>query len=243
MTFVLKGKAKPLSTMVNTRHDVRSNPLSYWDEELKRNRTLRYSRNQESIFVDEQEGEVAIEPILIEDGALFVPRTNPMLQQFMQLHPDFNNKWEILDKSVDAQVELDREDLIDKATDMYKELTYDQIELIARVDLKKKVMRMESSEVRRDVRRFLRENPEGFMACVDNTDTELKGVAGRAFDEKFLTLRSNGTQVWINVPDHSRTKVMDIPKGEDAVAVVSAHLLLPRGSELLEKLEIALKAL
>ena len=76
----------PLSYTLASRNHPRF-PLMWFDEKNNQNRALRYSINQKSPFEDEQDGNAIIEPIIFEDGFLRVPRTNPVLQQFLFYHP------------------------------------------------------------------------------------------------------------------------------------------------------------
>ena len=68
-TYRLTRNAAPLSYMLPTRHTNRF-PLLHFDDETGVNRELRYARNQKSIYVDEQDGHVVLEPIIFEDGFL-----------------------------------------------------------------------------------------------------------------------------------------------------------------------------
>ncbi len=43
-------------------------PLLWFDEEKGEQRALRYARNQQSPFEDEQDGNAILEPIVFEDG-------------------------------------------------------------------------------------------------------------------------------------------------------------------------------
>ena len=76
----------PLSYTLASRNHPRF-PLLWFDEEKNINRPLRYSVNQKSPFEDEQDGNAIVEPIIFEDGLLRVPRTNPVLQEFLYYHP------------------------------------------------------------------------------------------------------------------------------------------------------------
>ena len=76
----------PLSYIIPTR-STKSKQLLYFDEEKGINRPLRYARNQKSPFEDEQDGNAILEPVVFVDGFLQVPRTNPVLQKFLDLHP------------------------------------------------------------------------------------------------------------------------------------------------------------
>ena len=48
---------------------------------------MRYAKNQKSIFEDEQDKNVLIEPIIFEDGFLSTKRSDTLLQQFLSLTP------------------------------------------------------------------------------------------------------------------------------------------------------------
>ena len=95
-TYRLTRNAAPLSYMLPTRHTNRF-PLLHFNEETGVNRELRYARNQKSIYVDEQDGHVVLEPIIFEDGFLRVPKTNQVLQQFLENHPLYGKRFERLD--------------------------------------------------------------------------------------------------------------------------------------------------
>ena len=96
----------PLSYTLASRNHPRF-PLMWFDEKNNQNRALRYSINQKSPFEDEQDGNAIIEPIIFEDGFLRVPRTNPVLQQFLHYHPLNGNIFVEVDKEKDASVEVE----------------------------------------------------------------------------------------------------------------------------------------
>ena len=56
-TYKLTRDAAPLSFMLASRHTKRY-PLLWFDEETGQNRALRYSRNQKTVFEDEQDGKL-----------------------------------------------------------------------------------------------------------------------------------------------------------------------------------------
>ena len=96
----------PLSYIIPTR-STSHKPLLHFDEEMGVNRPLRYARNQKTPFEDEQDGNAIVEPVIFEDGFLRVPRTNPVLQQFLDLHPMNGLKFEVINNKKEAQEELD----------------------------------------------------------------------------------------------------------------------------------------
>jgi hypothetical protein len=79
----------------------------YFDEEQNVNRALRYARNQKSPFEDEQDGNAILEPIIFEDGFLHVPRTNPVLQEFLHYHPMNGLHFEEINNEKDAQEDVE----------------------------------------------------------------------------------------------------------------------------------------
>ena len=84
--YKLTRNAAPLSFMLATRH-TRRFPLLWVDPETGINRELRYARNQSSPFVDEQDDNAIIEPVIFEDGFLRVTKNNQVLQRFLDVHP------------------------------------------------------------------------------------------------------------------------------------------------------------
>ena len=80
--YRLKKDNSPLTFMLPTRNTKRY-PLLWFDEETGVNRPLRYARNQKTPFEDEQDGNAIVEPIIFEDGMLYVPKNNQVLQKFL----------------------------------------------------------------------------------------------------------------------------------------------------------------
>ena len=62
-TYKLTRDKAPLSYTIPSRNTKRS-ALLYFDEETGANRSMRYAKNQKSIFEDEQDGNVILEPII-----------------------------------------------------------------------------------------------------------------------------------------------------------------------------------
>ena len=82
-------------------------PLLYFDEETGINRPLRYARNQNSPFQDEQDDNAILEPIVFEDGFLFVPKNNQVLQKFLSSHPANGSIFVEINKKKEAQDVVD----------------------------------------------------------------------------------------------------------------------------------------
>ena len=89
--YKLRNGHQPLSFTINSRN-TRRKPLLYFDGE--HNRPLRYASNQKSPFEDEQDKNVILDPVIFEDGMLYVPKNNPVLQEFLHYHPDNGSVFE-----------------------------------------------------------------------------------------------------------------------------------------------------
>ena len=120
-TYKLTRNKAPLSYSIPSRHTKRKS-LLWFDEETGLNRTLRYSKNQKSIFEDEQDKNVILEPIVFEDGLLFVPKENQILQKFLAHHPGLGNMFVEVDKEKDASTDVSQLDLSLDAQIAAKEL-------------------------------------------------------------------------------------------------------------------------
>ena len=78
-TYKLLRENPGLSLILASRHTQRY-PLLYFDEETGTNKSLRYARNQNSPFIEEQDGNAILEPIVFENGFLTVQKENQNLE-------------------------------------------------------------------------------------------------------------------------------------------------------------------
>ena len=129
--YRLTTKATPLSYFIPTSGSKRR-PLLYWDEETGTNRVMRYSPNQRSIFEDEQDANVLREPIVFEDGQLYVPKNKPLLQEFLALHPLNGKKFEEINTEKEAADIVETLNAEVDALVACRELDIEQVENIIR---------------------------------------------------------------------------------------------------------------
>lgn len=222
LTYLLCDKSSPLSFYVKSR-DSRSSRLLYFDEETGRNRALRYAKNQQSPFLDEQDDTAIIEPIVFEEGVLIVPETNPILQTFLDIHPDNKKNGGGLFYEYDPEKEakeLMRElDLRTDAIIAAKSLDLNKAISIARTLLDADVDKMSSAEIKYDVMLFAENYPQEFLDAIDDPDMDVNNLAARAFKEQYVTFRA-GKDIYYNMPDNKK-KLMTVPHGmkpENALA-------------------------
>ena len=233
--YKLKKAVAPLSYMLPTKHSSRF-PLLHFDDTEGINRELRYARNQKSPFVDEQDGNAILEPVIFEEGFLHVNKTNQVLQQFLHYHPLNGKAFVEVDKAKDASEEI--EDLMVEADALVeaKKLSIEQLENICRVLFGSNVATMSTAELKRDVLVFAKTNPEDFLDVVNDPELKIMGTVERFFSEGILAYRKSGKEVWFNTATN-KTKMLNVPFGQDANDLVVSYLKSDDGVEVLKHLE------
>jgi len=233
--YRLKRNNAPLSYIIQTRSSSRS-PLLYFDEDKGINRPLRYARNQRTPFEDEQDGNAIVEPVIFEDGFLRVPRTNPVLQQFLEYHPMNGKKFEVVDNKKEAQEELDEMNVQVDALIEAKSMSLEQLEVVARIILNKDISRISTAELKRDILVFARNYPEEFLDMINDSDLTLKSKCQLFMSEGLLTTRNKGKELWFNTKGNKK-KLMNVPYGEDLIHVLFSYFKTDEGIDVLEYLE------
>lgn len=234
-TYKLTKDAAPLSFMLPTRNS-RRYPLMYFDESTGTNRALRYARNQKSPFEDEQDGNAIVEPIVFEDGFLSVPRTNPVLQEFLHYHPMNGSKFVEVNTEKDAQKQMEvlnsRVDALIEA----RQLDIEQVEALSRVLFNTDTSRITSAELRRDILIFAEQEPGMFLKAVKDPTLKLNSKIKEFFNHKVLIFKNNKKDVYFNT-DKNKKRMLNLPFGEDPYYVIASYLQSDEGIDILKFLE------
>ena len=238
-TYKLKSNATPISFTLPSRNTTRF-PLMHFDEEQNMNRALRYARNQKSPFEDEQDGNFLLEPIIFDDGFLSVPRTNPVLQQFLHYHPLNGHSFVEVDKTVDAAQEVEDLNFEVDALIEARQLSIEQLEVVSRVMFQKDVTNVSTAELRRDVLIYAKKEPRSFLEILNDPLLKLQSNVQLFFAHNLLQFRNGQREVWFNTKSNKK-KMMSIPFGEDPYETVALFLKSDDGIEVLKFLEISLK--
>ena len=227
--FVLTGTKTPIRMMIPVRHTSRK-PLTYFDGSL--NRALRYATNQLSPFVDEQEGVVTLEPITFTNGKLIVPSWNVNLQKFLLIHPHYNVKFIELDKEKNASKDVETIYSELDAQIAAKDLDINDLEAIARVVMKGNISNLTSSELRRDMIIWAKNNAQEFMDLCNDENLKLRNLAVRAVELGVLHIKGDGrTVVW---GDDKNTKVCVAPFGENVYSALAMFFKTDEGLDVLQ---------
>jgi hypothetical protein len=238
-TYKLKSNATPISFTLPSRNTSRF-PLLHFDEEHNTNRALRYARNQKSPFEDEQDGNFLLEPVIFDDGFLNVPRTNPVLQQFLHYHPMNGSVFVEVDKTVDAAKEVEDLNFEVDALIEARQLSIEQLEVVSRVMFQKDVTTVSTAELRRDVLIYAKKEPKSFLEILNDPLLKLQSNVQLFFAHNLLQFRNGQREVWFNTKSNKK-KMMSIPFGEDPYETVALFLKSDEGIEVLKFLEISLK--
>ena len=226
-TYLLSGGMSPLT------YKIRSVGMLYFDEEKKVNRELRYAPNQKSLFVDEQDNRVQIEHVIFENGALYVPRTNVVLQQLLSnYHPEAGKVWEEIDEMQEAVDDIDQIELELEALKLVQELEIEHLEAILRTELGSEVTTMSSKEIKRDCYLFAKNNPGLFTEIANDEDIKLRNLANRSVENGVVNLADDNTTFkWaktgkkiLTVPfdEHPYTAFARFLKTDDGINVMKA---------------------
>tara|TARA_R100001369_G_scaffold89625_1_gene127464 strand:+ start:693 stop:1439 length:747 start_codon:yes stop_codon:yes gene_type:complete len=232
--YRLKGDKAPLAFMLASQHSKRF-PLLHFDEDTGVNKPLRYATNQKSPFVEQQDGNVVLEPIVFEDGMLRVTKQNQVLQMFLELHPQNNFLFEVVDKGREAaeDVEIMNEEV--DALIVARQMSLSQLEMIGRV-LFGDVSKMSTAELKRDMLVYARNNPHELMDIVNDPMLKLQSKVQMFFDAKLLIYKNNKRDVHFNTSSNKK-RMVTIPFGEDGLYIVSSYLQSDEGLEALKLLE------
>jgi len=233
-SYKLTRDKAPLSYTIPSRNTKR-NALLYFDEETGQNRSMRYAKNQKSIFEEDQDGNVILEPIIFEDGFLQVPKQNQILQEFLAYHPGNGNIFVEVDKERDAAIDVDIMDLTLEAMMAAKELDIEMLETIARVVIGARVEKMTSAELKRDVRMFAQRYPQDFLESINDPLLSLQNKCAKFFAESLLILKNN-KDVYYNLKGNKK-KLLTVPYGEDPLFILASFLQSDEGIEVLRILE------
>jgi len=235
--YLLHGKA-PLTYTLPSKHTTRF-PLLWFDDEIGKQKEIRYATNQDSVFVDEQSGQCTMQHIVFKDGVLHVPKEKQALQKLLSIyHPHLEKRYSEMkpqqiasDALEDLNVEID-------ALNAARDLDIDHMEAILRVEEGSKVTKMSSKEIKRDCLLFAKRNPILFLTLLNDENVELRNFAIKSQEAGFIKLsQDQRTFKW----GSNGRKLMTIPFDENPYSAMAAWFKTDEGVEVYKTLEKKLK--
>lgn len=198
-------------------------------------RALRYARNQRSPFEDDQDGNAIIEPVMFVDGFLTVPKNNPVLQQFMSLHPGNGKLFIEVDPERDAEADIVKIEEEISAVSAASQLTVEELDVIGRSLLRGDVSRMTTASLKRDIMVEARKDPERFMEAMNDPDLQLSGLVRSHISNGYLSFRNKKRELWLNTKEKRR--LVNIDHGEDPIEASVKYCKTPEGAETLKSID------
>ena len=226
-TYVLNGGKSPLT------YHVKSKGFIWFDEDKGINRELRYAVNQNSLFVDEQDGLIRLGHIIFTDGVLFVPKNQPLLQQLLEIYHPKKSKWKVIDNEVKAKDFVEEIEYELEALMTAKDLDIEHLEAIMRTELGSSVSKMSSKELKRDAYRFAKFNPKLFLELVNDEDIKLRNLANRAVEMGILKLTDDNTVFKFA---SNGKKIMTVPFDQHPYAALAQYFKTDEGVDLMKSI-------
>jgi hypothetical protein len=232
-TYTLVGNRSPLSYTIKSRN------IFWFDPEKQIQREIKYTTNQQSLFVDEFNGSARLSHITFEDGVLKVPKENVLLQQLLSLyHPskdriyvEFNPVQEAIDEVEIIELEI-------QALNGAKSMDIDQIEAILRVEQGSSVNTMSTKELKRDILVMAKNNPKLFLELAADDNVELRNFGIKAVEAGILQLSSDNRTFTIG---KSKRKIMEVPFDEHPYSALAAFFKTDEGLEIYKNIKKRLK--
>ena len=236
--YYLINQREPLTYVLSSKSTPRK-PLLWFDEDKGYNREIRYASNQNSCFIDEQDGNVILDHIIFEEGVLFVPKTHQPLQKLLSLyHPKKGYVYQEKDDIAEAKDDLVSIETEMEALNTAMSIEVDQAEAILRVELGSAVDKMSSAELKRDLYMFARNNPILFLELVNDENVMLRNLAIKAAEMCVIKLSQHQrTFAW----GSNNKKLMTVPFDENPYSAFAAYLKTDEGVEVFKSIEKKLK--
>jgi|TARA_R100000030_G_scaffold99746_1_gene91308 hypothetical protein len=235
--YYLIGNKTPLTHTIPSKH-TRRYPLVWFDPEKGYERELRYATNQESIFVDEQQGQVTLKHVVFENGHLMVPKEKRNLQEFLAHHPHKGVIFNEHDEVAVASTVVEDLEMQVIAMNAALQMDIDFMEAIMRVEIGSSVTKMSSKELKRDTLLFAKKNPQLFIELAQDENVQIRNFGIVATEQGILRLADDQrTFKW----GSNGRKLMTVPFDENPYSALAAWFKTDEGLEVYKSIEKKLK--
>lgn len=235
--YYLLGNKSPLTYTLPSKH-TRRYPLVWFDKEVGYERELRYATNQNSVFVDDQKGQVTLNHVVFEMGHLMVPKEKRNLQDFLNKHPHKDLIFSEFDAEVQAEYDVEDLEIELLAMNAANEMDIDFAEAILRVEVGTKVKDLSTKELKRDLLIFARRNPQLFIELAQDENIQLRNIAIVARENNIIKLSADQrTFTWAS----NDKKLMTVPFDENPYTAMAAWFKTDEGLEVYKSIEKKLK--
>jgi len=115
-----------------------------------------------------------------------------------------------------------------------RKMEISMMENVARVALEVDPTRISTSELKRDILVYAKNNPEEFLSIANDPQVAHDGLVSKMFDAGILVTKK--TAVHFNLSTN-KSKMISIPLGETAKSATRAYFLTDEGVDIMKTLE------
>lgn len=212
--YLLKGNKK------NESWQLRSNDVSVLVNGKRR--TLRYCKEESSIYKDEQSSDSKVTFIWFVHGVLRVSPEDKTLNKYIQNHPDFGKKFYLHNEEADAQNELKKIEQEDEIRLLLNALSLEEKEAVATVLFGMNVVsRWSPDKIKLECYNFLKKNPARLLEVIKDPATELIYLVSAGIKLNVLEISSDKTSIrWYD----SKDEIIPVPRGVNPLTEMSQFL-------------------
>lgn len=229
--YQLLGGRIGISFILKTGKDVKRR-LTVFDEQRERNMAIRHCPDEISIFVEDQNENAFVEPIIFYRGHLQVDRTKQATQKFLANHPDNKINGGSLFEEIDDELEAEKAvDLTDVKINIYNAVRNKIDEANGEMELEalvavldnsvEKASKMGIESLKRRIYQEIESSPNYFL----NEKGDLTIFEDDYITTKYFILRAIQEGVIKKSPNN---RTMNWVKDNAVIAVA------PSGTELIE---------
>ena len=121
-----------------------------------------------------------------------------------------------------------------------RQLTVEQVENVGRVLFQVDVTKITTSELRRDILVFAKNQPKDFLLLLQDPMLKMNATIQNFFDKNLLQMRNKDKEVWFNTPSNKK-KMLNVPYGEESTHMVASFFENDEGIEVLKHLSGLIK--
>ena len=178
--------------------------------------------------------------IVFRDGMLRVKKEDVVLQQLLSIYHPYATGG-IIEEYKPSEIAQNQSDWIEyelAALNLAKSLPIEEMEGILRVEIGERVNTLTSTELKRDILVFARNQPQLFMSLAEDDNVQLRSFGAKAVEAKILTL--SPYQRTFTYGESGR-KVMTVPFDEHPYSALAAFFKTDEGMEIYKAIEKRLK--
>lgn len=235
----VKAKAPEATVFTITKgggiyYKIRQKSVLVFDEVEGFNREIRYARGERSIFTDEQSASARRETIVFRDKNLLVNPNQPELLMYLRAHPDNaangGKVFHEVNNASTAEEDIENEFLIHDAVSLIRSSSAE--ELMPMVLSYGIDSTMSSMEMKKELLKFAKGNPQNFMELFDSPVVQIKADVLTAIDFAILKSKADG-MYW----GDTNALICPTPMGQNSVEVFTRFLMTDRGNTVRDELQ------